>query len=152
MVWIVVSPVKLVAEGSTVDEDEVVSPATTSTKCSSASTAPAVALGYRSVVPVNVGLVSKLLELLNEVSVTSGSETDELDGSSAELDAAMGVRRLSMLLMSEDESGNGVTELSVSLKSVIVGFRAFAMDDDSVCEGPMSVSDEAEVSGFIESV
>lgn len=99
------------AEGSTVDGDEVVSPATTSTKCSSVSTALAVALGYRSVVPVIVGLVSKLLESLDEVFVTSGSETDELDGSSAELDAAMGIWRLSMLLMSEDESGNGVTEL-----------------------------------------
>jgi len=141
-----------VAEGSTVDEDEVVSPATTSTKCSSVSTAPAVALGYGSVVPVNVGLVSKLLESLDEVSVTSGSETDELDGSSAEPDAAMGVWRSSMLVMSEDESGNGVTELSVSLKPVIVGYGASAMVGDSFCEGPMSVSDEAEVSGFIESV
>jgi len=141
-----------VAEGSTVDGDEVVSPATTSTKCSSVSTAPAVALGYRSVVPVIVGLVSKLLESLDEVSVTSGSETDELDGSSAELDAAMGVWRSSMLLMSGDESGDGVTELSVSLKPVIVGSGAFAMDDDSVCEGPMSVLGEAGVSGFVKSV
>lgn len=102
--------------------------------------------------PVNVELVSKLLESLDEVSVTSGSETDELDGSSAELDAAMGVWRLSMLLMSEDESGNGVTELSVSSKPVKVGSGACAMDDDSVCEGPMSVLGEAGVSGFVKSV
>lgn len=40
----------------------------------------------------------------------------------------------------------------MSLKSVIVGSRAFAMDDDSVCEGPMSVLDEVEVSGFVKSV
>jgi len=68
-----------VAEGSTVDEDELVSPAYASTKCSSVSIAPGVALGYGSVVPVNVGLVSKLLEPLNEAFVTSGSGTNELD-------------------------------------------------------------------------
>jgi len=57
-----------------------------------------------------------------------------------------------MLLMPEDENGNGITELSVSLKSVTVGSGALAMVDDSVCEGSMSVLNEAGVSGVFESV
>lgn len=99
-----------------------------------------------------MGLVPELLESLDEASATPCSEANELENSSAELDAAIGVRRSSMLLMPEDETGNGIEELSVSLKSVTGGSGALAMVDDSVCEGSMSVLNEAGVSGVFESV